>query len=55
MAFGDLPAKFRSLDVDTDKYLSFDELLKVIDDFFDYRSDLNTNEVYSVINFFFAQ
>jgi len=55
MSFADLPDKFHSLDADTDAYLSFDELLKAIDDFFDYRSELNTDEVYRMINFFFAQ
>ncbi|KPK83975.1 MAG: hypothetical protein AMS27_11315 [Bacteroides sp. SM23_62_1] len=51
----DMPEKFHSLDNDGDAYLSFDELLKAIDDFFDYRSELITDEVYQVINFFFAQ
>jgi hypothetical protein len=51
----DMPEKYHSLDGDGDSYLSFDELLKAIDDFFDYRSDLVTDEVYQVINFFFAQ
>lgn len=55
MSFAELPVKFHSLDTDTDTYLSFDELLKAIDDFFDYRSELNTDEVYRMINFFFAQ
>src|SRR4030043_129621 len=55
MSFADLPDKFRSLATDTDTYLSFDELLKAINDFFDYRSELNTDEVYRMINFFFAQ
>jgi len=51
----DMPEKFHSLDTDGDNYLSFDELLKAIDDFFDYQSELVTDEVYQVINFFFAQ
>jgi hypothetical protein len=55
MTFGELPEKFHPLDSDRDSYLSFDELLKAIDDFFDYRSELNTDEVYRIINFFFAQ
>jgi hypothetical protein len=55
MSFSDLPEKFHSLDTDTDAYLSFDELLKAINDFFDYRSVLVTDEVYRMINFFFAQ
>ena len=55
MSFAQLPEKYLSLDSDTDAYLSFDELLKAIDDFFDYRSTLVTDEVYKMINFFFAQ
>ena len=55
MAFAELPEKFHPMDANTDAYLGFDELLKAIDDFFDYRSELNTDEVYRMINFFFAQ
>lgn len=55
MSFNDLPEKFHLLDIDTDNYLSFEELLKAIDDFFDYHSTLITDEVYRMINFFFAQ
>jgi len=55
MSFAELPEKFHSLDTNSDAYLNFDELLKAIDDFFDYRSILVTDEVYSMINFFFAQ
>jgi Ca2+-binding EF-hand superfamily protein len=55
MTLKDLPEKFHVLDTDGDQYISFDELLLAIDDFFDYRSFMNTDEVYSVINFFFAQ
>ena len=55
MSLDKMPDKFRSLDLDGDNYLSFDELLKSIDDFFDFSSDLETEEVYLVINFFFLQ
>jgi hypothetical protein len=55
LSLTDMPEKFHSLDNDGDNYLSFDELLMAIDDFFDYRSELVTDEVYQVINFFFAQ
>jgi hypothetical protein len=50
-----MPEKFKALDLDGDSYLSFDELLKSIDDFFDFSSKLETEEVYLVINFFFLQ
>ena len=55
MKLADMPEKFHKLDLDGDSYLSFDEMLKAIDDFFDYRSDLVTGEIYRLISFFFAQ
>lgn len=55
LSLKDMPDKFHALDSDGDTYLSFNELLMAIDNFFDYRSDLVTDEVYQVINFFFAQ
>lgn len=55
MTLDDLPEKFHILDTDGDGYFSFDELLFSIDEFFDYRSFMSTEEVYQVINFFFAQ
>ncbi len=55
MTLADLPEKFRVLDTDGDAYLSFDELLVAINDFFDYHSFMDTRDVYRVINFFFAQ
>ena len=55
MSLESLPEKFKSLDLDGDNYLSFDELLGSIDDFFDFSSELEVDEVYLVINFFFLQ
>jgi hypothetical protein len=55
MTMADLPEKFHVLDKDGNAYLSFDELLLAINDFFDYHSFMDTQEVYQVINFFFAQ
>ena len=55
MSLESMPEKFKSLDLDGDNYLSFDELLASIDDFFDFSSDLEVDEVYLVINFFFLQ
>jgi hypothetical protein len=55
MTFDQLDEKFHVLDLDGDKDLSFDELLLAIDDFFDFKSFMETDEVYEVINFFFAQ
>jgi hypothetical protein len=55
MSFDQFDEKLHVLDLDGDKYLSFDELLLAIDDFFDFKSFMVTDEVYKVINFFFAQ
>jgi hypothetical protein len=55
MTLAEMPQKFSKLDQDGDGYLSFDEMLSSIDDFFDFRSDLNTTEIYRLISFFFAQ
>jgi hypothetical protein len=55
MTFDQLDVKYHILDLDGDKDLSFDELLLAIDDFFDFKSFMMTDEVYEVINFFFAQ
>ena len=51
----DIPEKFKSLDVDEDGYLSFDELLLVVDKFFDFQEDLNVEEVRDLNTFFFDQ
>jgi hypothetical protein len=50
-----IPPKFKSVDTDGDKYISFDELLKAIDDFFDFSSDLKTQDLYELQDFFFDQ
>ncbi len=55
MSFDELDEKFHGLDLNGDNYLSFDELLLAIDEFFDFQSFMVTDEVYEVINFFFAQ
>lgn len=50
-----LPALYKSLDLDADSYISFDELLKAIDDFFDSSSKLSSKEIYELQDFFFEQ
>ncbi len=50
-----IPAKFKSVDRDGDGYISFDELLKSIDDFFDFSSDLSSKDIYELQDFFFEQ
>jgi len=51
----EIPENFVSLDVDGDGYLSFDELIMVIDKFFDSEVDMNIEEIRDLNNFFFAQ
>jgi hypothetical protein len=50
-----IPAKFKKVDTDGDNSISFDELLKSIDDFFDFSSDLKTQDLYELQDFFFEQ
>mgnify|MGYP001038247003 CR=1 FL=1 len=50
-----IPEKFEHLDKDGDSYISFDEVLGAIDDFFDFDSDLTTDDIYELNDFFFAQ
>jgi hypothetical protein len=51
----EIPAKFKSLDMDLDGYISFDELLKAIDDYFDSKLSLSVKDLYELNNFFFTQ
>lgn len=51
----EIPERYRSLDSDQDGYISFDELLKTIDQFFDFQLDLTLEELRQVNEFFFSQ
>jgi hypothetical protein len=51
----DIPEKFRFLDTDKDKEISFDEVLTAIDRFFDFDSSLSTSDIYELNDFFFSQ
>jgi len=50
-----IPAKFQALDVDGDGELSFEELLRVIDSYFDLQMDLDLEEIRQLNDFFFSQ
>jgi hypothetical protein len=50
-----IPPKFKKVDTDGDSYVSFDELLKSIDDFFDFSSDYTTKDINELQDFFFEQ
>nr|MDA3781089.1 hypothetical protein [Bacteroidales bacterium] len=51
----EIPQKYKFIDADGDEYISFDELLKAIDKFFDFETDLTSEDVYDLNNFFFSQ
>jgi hypothetical protein len=50
-----IPEKFKALDTDQDNYISFDEMLKEIDRYFDFESRLTADELYELNSFFFSQ
>jgi hypothetical protein len=50
-----IPEKFKAIDTDGDSYISFDELLKAIDNFFDFSSDFSSKDIYELQDFFFEQ
>ena len=52
---GEIPDKFKQVDTDQDGYISFEELLNAIDSYFDFNSPYNTNDIYELNDFFFAQ
>lgn len=51
----DVPKKFVSVDADRDNKISFEEVLKSIDKFFDFDSELKTDDIYELNQFFFSQ
>ncbi len=50
-----VPDKYTSVDKDNDGYISFEEVMEAIDNFFDFESDLTTQEIYELNDFFFSQ
>ncbi|HJX71645.1 MAG TPA: DUF6089 family protein [Bacteroidales bacterium] len=50
-----IPQKFKSFDTDNDGYISFDEMLKAIDSYFDFTSKLTASDIYELTDFFFSQ
>ncbi len=51
----EIPEKFKNLDIDKDGYISFEELLQAIDNYFDQKLQLNVDDIYDLNNFFFGQ
>jgi hypothetical protein len=50
-----IPDKFKPVDRDNDGDISYDELLRAIDTFFNGQSGFTANEIYELNDFFFAQ
>lgn len=55
MEVTEIPEKFAVLDSDEDGYISFDELLHVIDDYFDFKINLSLEELRLLNEYFFSQ
>ncbi len=51
----EVPEKFKKVDQDNDGEISYEELLKAIDAFFNNKSDFTANDIYELNDFFFAQ
>lgn len=52
---GIIPDKFRKVDSDADGTISFQELLKAIDDYFDEKSSFKPEDIYELNDYFFTQ
>ena len=51
----EIPGRFLSLDEDGDGYISFDELLKTVDLYFDFQLELDIDGLRDLNDFFFSQ
>jgi hypothetical protein len=51
----EIPEKFKYSDTNNDGYISFEELLDVIDDFFDFKLNFTVEDIYQLNNYFFTQ
>ena len=50
-----IPQKFRKADINNDGYISFDEYLKVLNDYFDGNSTYSPKDLNELFEFFFEQ
>ncbi len=50
-----IPAMYRQFDLNRDGEISFDELLDVIEKYFDYRTFLSLQDIYELMDFYFSQ
>lgn len=51
----EIPEKFKNIDNDNDSYISYDEMMDAINKFFDFESDLSSDDIYELNDFFFSQ
>ncbi len=52
---GKLPDRFKNIDTDSDGYISFHELIRAINDYFDGTNNLTLQDLYDMNEFFFTQ
>ena len=50
-----IPVKFQTVDADGDGYLSFDEIIRTVDDFFTGNNSYTPDDIYELNAYFFAQ
>lgn len=53
--YQEIPERFRFLDTDGDGYISFEELIRAINIFFDGEYGLTVQDIYELNDFFFSQ
>lgn len=51
----EIPEEYKFVDANGDGYISFFELLQAIDEYFDYKTPLTSDELLDLNDFFFAQ
>lgn len=52
---GKIPEKFINIDTNRDGYISFDELLKAINDYFDEKNNFTPDDINELNDYFFSQ
>lgn len=52
---GRIPSKFQSVDIDGDGYISYDEVIRAVDDYFTGVGDFTADDIYELNAFFFTQ
>jgi len=50
-----IPEKYQFLDINKDGYISYEELLKAVDDYFEYKLEISLEELKEFNRFFFLQ